>query len=114
MLELVEFFLEKNVDFKSKDNEGNIPLVFAIRAKSMDLVKLIGPKMNNLRYTNAKGRSLIMEACMAGDPHIVKWLIDNRAPLNLKDTRHRSAFFYAKKTKNKTVMALLIKNGLNS
>lgn len=109
--ELIEFFLEKGVDYKFKDNKGNVPLVHAIRRNQTDAAKLLISKMKNFRWTNANGQSLIMEAAFAGNNDIIKLLLEKGAPANLKDNKHRSAFWYAKKKKHKTTMALLKKNG---
>lgn len=113
-LELVEFFIEKGVDHKFKDNKGNLPVVHAIRCNHTEIAKLLLDKMKNYRWTNANGQSLVMEAAFAGNDEILKVLLDKGAPINLKDNKHRSAFWYAKKKKHKSTMALLIKNGLSA
>jgi CheY-like chemotaxis protein len=112
--ELVEFFLEKGVDYKFKDNKGNLPVVHAIRTANTEIAKILLDKMKNFRWTNANGQSLVMEAAFAGNDEILKILLDKGAPINLKDNKHRSAFWYAKKKKHKVTMALLIKNGLSA
>lgn len=113
-IELVEFFLAKGVDLKFKDNKGNVPLVHAIRKQHTDIAKLLIQKMKNFRWTNGNGQSLIMEAAFVGSDEIIKLLLEKGAPINLKDVKHRTAFWYAKKKKHKNTLALLKKNGLSS
>lgn len=113
-IEMAEFFLEKGVDIKFKDLKGNVPLVHAIRSNSTDIAKLFINNMKNFRWTNSNGQSLIMEAAFSGNDEIIKILLAKGAPINLKDNKHRTAFWYAKKKKHKSTMDLLKKNGLSA
>ena len=108
-IEIVKFFLEKGVDLKFKDNEGNLPVALAIRYNQTEIATLMLEKMKNYQWTNKNGKSLIMEAAAIGNDEILKILLDKGAPISLKDNKHRSAFWYAKKNKHKSTMVLLKK-----
>lgn len=113
-IDIVNFFLEKGVDFKSKDNKGNIPVVYAIRKQSLEIVKVLADKFHNLRHSNENGQTLAMEAAFAGNEEVLKYLVNRGAPVDGKDNKHRSSFWYAKKKKHVKIMEFLKSKGVSS
>lgn len=91
--EIIQYFLEKGVDFNSTDKEGNNAFMEATATKNIDLVKSILPKVKDLNAVNAKGESALFFAVQSSSPEMVSYLIENGAKTNFKAKDGNLAFY---------------------
>ncbi|MBA5628806.1 ankyrin repeat domain-containing protein [Moheibacter lacus] len=91
--EIIQYFLEKGVDFNSTDKEGNNAFMEATATKNIDLVKSILPKVKDLNAVNAKGESALFFAVQSSSPEMVSYLIENGAKTNFRAKDGNLAFY---------------------
>ena len=110
-LEVFDLLIEKKQKLTSFDNEGNTPLFEAIRNSHYDMAARILPETANKNFANQEGATALMLAAATGDLELFKLILKSGVNPKLKDKKHMPLTFYAKKGKNKKIMALAKKLG---
>ncbi|MBT3980542.1 MAG: hypothetical protein HOE90_04265 [Bacteriovoracaceae bacterium] len=111
-LDIFKLFEEKKFSLKEVDEEGNPPLVIAIRTANIEICQYLLDKVDRVNFVDNKGITPVMYAAGTGNLEILDLIINKGFNIHAKDQKGRSALWYAKKRKYKDCMALLIKKGL--
>ncbi|UIR56612.1 ankyrin repeat domain-containing protein [Sphingobacterium sp. SRCM116780] len=93
-MEIINYFLAKNVDVSKADNEGNTALMVASGGRDAKLVELLLSKVNNVNATNEKGESALTKAIANGSPEIASLLLKNGADIKIINKEGNNLAFY--------------------
>lgn len=83
--DVLQYFMNKGIDFGTADKEGNTLLMLASGGRDLNLVKTLLVKVNNLNAINSNGESALTRAVASGTPEIVEFLLSKGADANIKN-----------------------------
>jgi ankyrin repeat protein len=83
--EVARYLIDKGIDYKMKNSNGDTPLHFACIKGNINLVKLLHEKGCDLNEFNKEHNNAIIFAVGNNCIDVVKYLIDNNVNLNVID-----------------------------
>ncbi|ORX79989.1 ankyrin [Anaeromyces robustus] len=110
---IVDCLIERGADVNSIDNDGNTPLVYAIKNNLLSIVILLvnnGASINH-QLKNENNKNLLMLAIESHANEIIKFLVDNNADINFRDESGDTPLVYLLKSNNNEMANYLIDNG---
>lgn len=114
-----EYFINKGVNVNETNKDGNNALMLSTYSNNLDIIKMLASKTNNINHKNNDGKSALTNA-LRNKPEVIKFLIDNKADLQIIDKKGNNLAYYLFKTfrPNSTEdfnkkLAILSKNGLD-
>ncbi|AIM36195.1 ankyrin [Sphingobacterium sp. ML3W] len=93
-IEIINYFLDKNVDVNKADKEGNTVLMIASAGKDAKLVELLLSKTNNINAINDKGESALTRAITSGPSEIASLLLKNGADIKILNKDGNNLAYY--------------------
>ena len=92
--EIAKDLINEEQDINDKDNNGDLPLVYAIKSKKFNLIKMLLEKDVNINNTNKEGINAIYLAIAEDHPdeETIRLLYRNGANVFNKDETNKSAF----------------------
>jgi len=110
--EILSLLIDSGADTDSFDDEGVSILDFAVNASNITLVKRLCEEGVDINKTSRKSKfTALMAAVCYNELEILKFLIENRANLEARDSSGFTAYTFAKKMRKKKMMDILIQNG---
>ena len=92
-------------DYTVTDNEGNSPLLYAVRSQSLDLVKcLVEEWRANIQHQNNNKQTALMIAAYHGFANIAQYLIERKSNVNEKNKLGFTALMYAVFSRNENLV----------
>lgn len=114
---IIDKKIEENNNITQLNLNGFDPVTYAILAETPNTIikYLLSKKGNGVNKLTHDKRTYIFWAAYKGNIELVKYLIDNKARLDLKDSHNFSPLTFAANAglKNKEIYDLLIKNGID-
>jgi len=137
---LVKYLVEHGADVHIKDKFHKTPLVYAIEKNQIKVVMYLSKRANkseakyeinglfesaergdinalayflekyDINLKNEDGKTALHIACEAGQYEVVSFLLDSGADKNILDDDGRDALNYAKLSRNKKIILLLMEN----
>jgi ankyrin repeat protein len=109
---LVTLLIARGADANSKESDGDTPLIWALKADSVDSATLL---LQHGADANARDKDgwtpLMFAALYVGTPDVAKLLIDHRADVNAKNRKGESVLAIAANAGRDDMAALLRQHG---
>ncbi|WP_025664302.1 ankyrin repeat domain-containing protein [Aquimarina megaterium] len=99
-LNTFNYFLDKGVNSNQKDDKGNTPLLNASHSNTLEVVKLLVKKTNDVNTTNKEGHSALTNAIKNNTIDVVDFLISQKADVNVIDSKGNNLVYYTLKSYN--------------
>lgn len=93
-LEVINYFLNKNVDVNQADANGNTPFTNAAARNTVEVVKLLAKSVKDMNHTNKKGESALALAVANNTPDVVEFLLTQKADVAVLDAQGNDLSFY--------------------
>ncbi len=93
-MEVINYFLSKNVDVNKADNEGNTALMVASAGKDAKLIELLLSKTTDINAVNDKGESALTKAIANGSSEIAALLLKNGADIKIISKEGNNLAYY--------------------
>ena len=111
---MLKFLYENcDCDFNTFDNDGNTPLMFAIKSGSREATEYILKQGVEVNYTNNFGVSPLHLATRKNSETLVRVLLENNADINIQDAYDQTPIFDAIQENNSIMLDFLYQNGAN-
>lgn len=91
--EIINYFLEKEVDINQADQNGNNVFMAAASSKDLDIVQLLLPKVIDINAANSKGETTLVETFKSSSAEVAQFLIDNGAQIDVQTESGNLAFY---------------------
>ena len=111
LLDMSKFLIDKGVDFKLSNNEGNDALMIASEIGLKELVKLLLEKGVDVKRKNNNGKTSLMFASASNSQETVQLLIEKGARINSVNNEGYNALMYAIETGNYEIVKFLLEKG---
>lgn len=85
--EIIPYLINKGVDAKKVDNQGNTAFILASKGKSLEVVKSLFPYVQNVKATNKDGDNALLNAVKYSTAEIVGFLLEKGADIHFKDVK---------------------------
>ena len=95
----IDYFINKGVDVNQTDSNGNTALINAASRNSLDVIKLLAGKINNINHKNKDGQSALTKA-IRNNSKVLQYLIDNNADATIIDKKGNHLGYYLFNTFN--------------
>ncbi len=87
---VLQLLLDKGANANLRDNNGNLPIYFAAKSRSLLYVKIFNKQGNPLSSINKRGENLLHAVARSGrdDEYVselIKYLVDNGVDINKKN-----------------------------
>ncbi|WP_103071784.1 ankyrin repeat domain-containing protein [Aquimarina sediminis] len=92
--DVLNYFLNKNVDVNQADHKGNTPLLNAAHSNSLDAIKLLAKNTSDLNKVNKNGQSALSHAIKSNTLDVITFLIEKKANLSLIDAKGNHLGYY--------------------
>jgi ankyrin repeat protein len=110
----IDNILEQGAIVDAKDHEGNTPLMEAVRAGSLETVKLLAESGANIMTRNKQGDTPLHLAVGKNRNNIVTWLLDRGASIHAKNNSGETPLTLALGVKEFSAMVpILLKERIN-
>ncbi len=106
----IKRLIEEGADVNAKDDNGDLPLHYAVRNDNRDLVELLIEEGADVNTKDKDGQSPLH---WAKSEEIAELLIEEGADVNAKDDEGRSPLELAVERNNRDTVYLLLKHGIN-
>lgn len=93
------YFINKGVDVNQADRNENTPLLNASGRNSLEIIKLLVSKTNNINHKNKDGKSALTYA-LRNKPEVVEFLLKNGAKTDIIDAKGNDVAYHLFKTFN--------------
>lgn len=93
-MEVINYFLAKDVAINKADNEGNTVLMVAAAGKDAKLVELLLSKTTNINAVNDKGESALTKAIANGSSEVAALLLKNGADIKVLNKDGNNLAYY--------------------
>jgi len=111
---ITKLLCDKGVEVNGIKENNFIPVIETVSNNAIELFKLLVERGAKTNVRGFRQETLLMLACENGNNEIAKYLIDKcGAKINDIDENGQSAFFYAIRAGNESLINLLIKKGAN-
>ncbi len=118
--EVLNYFLNKDVNSNQKDDKGNTPLLNASHSNTLEVIKLFAKNTNDINITNKEGHSALTNALQHNTIDVVDFLISQKADVHVIDSKGNNLGYYTLKSYNpnkidqfKKKIAALAKKGFD-
>lgn len=91
---LFEYFISKDVDVNLQDDGGDSPFMNAANSNTLDIVRLLFPKVKNINAQDENGRSALAMAINRNNVEVVEFLLENGAEIKTKDKDGNTLAYY--------------------
>lgn len=92
--EIINFFINQDIDLNKTDNEGNSILSIASAGKDTSIVITLIKNTNNINSKNENGESALTKAIANGPANVANVLIKNGADINVLDNNGNNLAYY--------------------
>ena len=103
----LDVFINEGVDFFVRDSLGRLPLHFAVQKQSLNCVKYLGERMDNVNETDISGETPLMLAARVNGQNSVRFLLEHNADKNKRDINGDYAIHHAARAGHLTVLEML-------
>jgi len=93
-MEVINYFLAKDVAINKADNEGNTVLMVTAAGKDAKLVELLLSKTTNINAVNDKGESALTKAIANGSSEVAALLLKNGADIKVLNKDGNNLAYY--------------------
>ena len=109
---ITKIILRCKPSLKTKDRNGNTPLLLATQNKKTNIVSMLSKRRSNAINTSSpKGLTPLMKSALLNDLKSAGYLLNKGAKVNLKDKKGKTAYSFARIKQHTEMMALLKKHG---
>ncbi|KAK0067147.1 ankyrin repeat domain-containing protein 50 [Biomphalaria pfeifferi] len=108
---LLTQLLDLGFDPDSRDEDGNTPLMIAVREGNKNAINILIDHCANVNACNNSNESPLKMAACAGSPWTVALLLKNNGDPNITDIRKETALIQAVKQKNTDIVRILLNAG---
>lgn len=91
---LFEYFMSKDVDVNLQDDGGDNPFMSAANSNTLDIVRLLFPKVKNINVQDENGRSALAMATNRNTVDVVEFLLENGADIRTEDKEGNTLAYY--------------------
>lgn len=109
--EQIKNALQNGANIEARDNDGDTPLLFAVRVNNADIVKLLLENHANIETKNNDDLTPLSLAVLRQEPGMVELLLQNHANIEARDSDGETPLIEAADNGNLEVVKLLLKNG---
>ena len=88
------YFLNKGVDVNEKDKEGRTAFMNAAYLNSLEMVKILAPRVFGINDWDKEGRSALAYAIQRNSPEVVNFLLEKGADAKFIDAKGNTAAYY--------------------
>lgn len=92
--EVFDFFISKGVSVDQQNEDGNSPFMNAVAYNTLNIVKHLSAKVNNLEESNVKGQTALTKAVASNHLDVVSYLLDRHANAKVVDKDGNNLAFY--------------------
>ncbi len=96
-LETLNYFLKKGVDANQIDKDGNTALINASSRNSLEIIKELVTKTQNINQINNNGQSALTKA-ISNTPEVISFLLKKGADVHVVDTKGNNLVYHLFKT----------------
>ena len=107
-IDMIKKYLNQNIHFDCKDQNGSTPLILASSQNHIELVKVLAEAGANLDVQNNDGITALMLSAQFGFFEISKYLIEIGANTQLKSNNGQIAFELASLQRHNEIAGLLL------
>ncbi len=93
------YFISKGVNTNQADKDGNTALLNAASRNSLEIIKLLVQKSDNINHTNNSGYSALTKA-MRNSPEVIEFLLQKKAEVSVNDKKGYNLAYHLFKTYN--------------
>lgn len=97
-IDIINYFIERNVDVNLADIDGNTPFMNATSYNNLEVVKHLYTHVDQVNLKNKEGKTALMMAVYRNEPSVVQFLIDQHADLSPTDHKGNSLAYYLLKS----------------
>ena len=113
-IEIVKYLVEQGADFNKQGEYGNIPLMFAISHKNLDMAKfLLNQKNIKLDLQGQSGKTVVFRAVQINSIEIVNRLIEIGVDLNIENDEGYTPLMIAAEKGYTKIVRLLTNETVN-
>jgi len=108
---IVRLLIERGADFETPNQNGDTPLLLAVREGNEVLTELLLEKGADMNIKNQDGRDAVQLAAWRGHANILKLLLEKGAVINARNIDGESPLDHATRLRYQTVAQILIDHG---
>jgi len=89
----IQYFIDKGTNVNSQNEEGNTALINASVRNTLEIVKLLASKTNDINEVNKKGNSALTKS-LTNTPKVISFLLNNEADVSILDKKGNNLAYY--------------------
>lgn len=111
-LSVLTFFVKQGIELIARDKKGNTPFLNAVSNNSIEVIRSLSEKMNDLNIKNERGENALHLAVKRNDLEVLTFVLDMELDINSKTTDGLTPLHLAAMTaKDDKLMKMLVDAG---